>query len=188
MNQRPLSGAMSALLIGLCACAAALSGLIVQSASARQGEASTYKFTEGNIQFNAPAEWEVKPEKGAVTVSPKAGGAEVMFSAVPDAVGLNYDERERLLNGLIDKQKGADVKLGDYQDDYKPGDLSHFSRPFTGKNGGREVNGVYMLLGVPDKESGAQRYVFIAASSEQGVGEGVEKGMDTLLRSIKRAE
>jgi hypothetical protein len=179
---------MSALLIGLCACAAALSGLIVRPASARQGEASTYKFTEGNIQFTVPAEWDVKSDKGTVTLSPKAGGGQVTFSAVPDAVGLNYDERERLLNGLIDKQKGADVKLGDYQDDYKPGELSRFSRPFTGKNGGRDVNGMYLLFGVPDKESAVHRYVFIAASSEQGAGEGVDKSIDALLRSIKRVE
>jgi hypothetical protein len=45
---------------------------------------------------------------------------------------------------------------------------------------------MYMLLGVLDKDAPAEKYVFIVGSTEQGVGESVEKGMDTVLKSIKK--
>lgn len=196
MNRRLLSCVVSAFLMAeMCACASApksanaspaMPQATPSAASSQQAEASTYKFTEGNIQFTVPAGWEVKPENGAVTVSPKAGSAQMTFSAVRDAIGLNSDERERLLNSLIEKQKPADVQLGIYQDSQMIGDMRSAARPFTGKNGGRDVNGMYMLLGVLDKDAPAEKYVFIVASSEQGAGESVEKGMDTLLKSIKK--
>lgn len=188
MNKRLLSGAMSALLVaGMCACATALTSLIAHSVSAQQAEASTYKFTEGNIQFTVPAGWDVKAEKGTVTVSPKTGGGQITLSSVPDAIGLNSDERERLLNSMAEK-KSADLKLGVYGDNETVNGLRYSFRPFTGKDGGREVNGMYMLLGVLDKDAPVDKYVFISASSAQGAGESVEKGMDAILHSFKRLE
>lgn len=173
----------------MCAGALASTSVTVPSAPVAQAETSPYKFTEGNIQFTVPAGWELKSEKGSVTVSPKADSStRIIFAAVPDAIGLNADERERLLNSLIDKQKSADVKLGNYTDNETIGGIRYAVRPFTGSSGGRDVHGMYMLLGVVDKEAPVEKYVFIAASSLQGAGESVDKDMDTILHSLKRAE
>src|SRR5947209_6143886 len=99
MSKRLLSCALAAVLLaGVCSQASAVATSarpFTPAAPTMQDDASTYKFTDGGIQFSVPAGWEVKPDgDGAVKVFPKTGGnVQIAFVALPIATDLNPEEK-----------------------------------------------------------------------------------------------
>jgi hypothetical protein len=187
MNKRLLAGALgTVLLAGVCSQASVLATFarpVTPAASTPQDAASTYKFTEGGVQFSVPAGWEAKPDgDGAVKVTPKAGGnVQIAFVALPIPTDLNPDERAGLVEKLSGKSGVTDLKLGEYKGNETLGGMKLAVRPYEGKNNGHDVEGMFFLLS-------AEKLVFIALVADKSRGEALSKDAETVINSVKKIE
>lgn len=177
MKKQVLTGALCALL-STAVCAPA--SVLVTSASARQGAARVYRFTDGGIQFTVPAGLDVKAEKDSVKVLPKSGSAQIAFVALPIPTNLNKDERASLFDSLSGKAGITDIKLGDYLNNETMNGMKVSVRTYQGKNNGHDVEGVFFLLN-------AEKLVFITLVSAKS-GDDISKELETVIESIKKIE
>lgn len=188
MNKRLLSCALGiVLLAGVCLQASVVATSARPSTSAAstpQGDASTYKFTGGGIQFSVPAGWDVKPDgDDAVKVFPKAGGnVQIAFVALPIATdSLNPDDKAGLLETLSGKSGVTEMKLGEYKGNETMGGMKLALRPYEGKNNGHDVEGMFFLLS-------AEKFVFIALVIDKSRSEALSKDAETVMNSVKKIE
>ena len=149
-------------------------------ASARQGSARVYEFTDGGIQFTVPAGWEVKADKDSVKILPKGGSAQIAFVALPIPTNLDKDERSSLFDSLSGKAGIADMRLGDYMPNETMSGMKVSVRPFEGKNNGHDVEGAFFLLN-------ADKLVFITLVAAKSGGD-TSKELETVMNSIKKIQ
>ena len=187
MSKRLLSCALAAVLLaGVCSQASAVATSarpFTPAAPTMLDDASTYKFTDGGIQFSVPAGWEVKPDgDGAVKVFPKTGGnVQIAFVALPIATDLNPEEKAGLVEKLSAKSGVTDLKLGEYKGNETMGGMKLAVRPYEGKNNGHDVEGMFFLLS-------AEKLVFIALVADKSRSEALSKDAEAVINSVKKVE
>lgn len=183
MTKQLLASALCTLFwTAVCAPASVLltSASVSSPAAAGQSAAKVHEFTDGGIQFNVPAGWDVKAEKDSVKIMPKDGGAQIAFVALGLPTSLGKDERTSLFNSLSEKAGITDMKPGPYVDNETIGDMKVSVRPFQGKNNGHGVEGVFFLLN-------AEKLVFITLVSAKS-GDEISKELESVINSIKKME
>ncbi|HEX8719119.1 MAG TPA: hypothetical protein VF736_00625 [Pyrinomonadaceae bacterium] len=174
---------MSDRLLLSCALRALLLAAVCAPAfAATQDAATTYKFTDGGVQFTVPAGWEAKPDKGAgaVKVAPTAGGdAQIAFVALPSE--LASADRAELVERLGGKAGVTDLKLGEFKGDETMGGMKVAVRPFEGRNNGRDVDGMFFLLD-------AEKPVFIVLVIDRERGKPLAEGAEAVINSVRKIE